>query len=122
MDTRQDDQLGTGKTCKLTIGQAVKDGLVDNETLGYFMARTQLFMELVSLSTVSCGIAWESSVRSVCICVSLLERTAKMQVCSPQIPKSELCAFSSPLPRSLVCNIAPRGQIGSLQHGAVNFA
>ncbi|CAM9230060.1 unnamed protein product [Sphacelaria rigidula] len=46
----RDDQLGTGKTCKLTIGQAVKDGLVENETLGYFMARTQLFMELIGMN------------------------------------------------------------------------
>lgn len=42
-------QLGTGKTLKATIGQAVKEGLVDNETLGYFMARTQLFMELIGM-------------------------------------------------------------------------
>lgn len=32
----------------MTIGQAVKDGLVDNETLGYFMTRTQLFLEMAS--------------------------------------------------------------------------
>lgn len=44
----QDAQLGTGKTMKVTIGQAVKDGLVDNETLGYFMTRTQLYLEMVS--------------------------------------------------------------------------
>lgn len=43
-------QLGTGKTQKVTIGQAVKDGLVANETLGYFMARTQLFLEMVRFS------------------------------------------------------------------------
>ncbi|CAM9713512.1 unnamed protein product, partial [Hapterophycus canaliculatus] len=42
----QDAQLGTGKTSKVSIGQAVKDGLVDNETLGYFMTRTQLFLEM----------------------------------------------------------------------------
>lgn len=44
----QEAQLGTGKTTKVTIGKAVKDGLVDNETLGYFMARTQLFLEMAS--------------------------------------------------------------------------
>ena len=44
----QDAQLGTGKTVKMAIGQAVKDGLVDNETLGYFMTRTQLFLEMAS--------------------------------------------------------------------------
>ncbi|CAM9930914.1 unnamed protein product, partial [Discosporangium mesarthrocarpum] len=42
-----DDQLGSGKTRKMSIGQAVEDGLVDNETLGYFMARTQMFLERV---------------------------------------------------------------------------
>ncbi|CAM9565940.1 unnamed protein product [Ectocarpus sp. 12 AP-2014] len=45
----QDAQLGTGKTSKMTIGQAVKDGLVDNETLGYFMTRTQLFLEMIGM-------------------------------------------------------------------------
>lgn len=44
---QQDAQLGTGKTTKMTIGQAVRDGLVDNETLGYFMTRTQLYLEMV---------------------------------------------------------------------------
>ena len=45
----RDDQLGTGKTKTITIGDAVKTGLVNNETLGYFMARTQLFMEKIGL-------------------------------------------------------------------------
>lgn len=44
-----DDQLGSGKTKTLSIGEAVKSGLVNNETLGYFMARTQLFMEKIGM-------------------------------------------------------------------------
>mmetsp|Transcript_17950 Transcript_17950/g.20745 ORF Transcript_17950/g.20745 Transcript_17950/m.20745 type:complete len:713 (+) Transcript_17950:178-2316(+) len=45
----RDDQLGSGKTKTLSIGEAVKTGLVNNETLGYFMARTQLFMERIGM-------------------------------------------------------------------------
>ena len=41
----RDTQL-SGKTVtrKIAIGKAVKDGLVDNETLGYFLARIHLFL------------------------------------------------------------------------------
>ncbi len=45
----RDDQLGSGKTKTLTVGEAVKTGLVNNETLAYFMARTQLFMEKIGM-------------------------------------------------------------------------
>lgn len=45
----RDDQLGSGKTKTLKIGDAVKCGLVNNETLGYFMARTQLYMEKIGM-------------------------------------------------------------------------
>jgi len=45
----RDDQLGSGKTKTLTIGEAVATGLVNNQTLGYFMARTQLFMERIGM-------------------------------------------------------------------------
>jgi glycyl-tRNA synthetase (class II) len=44
----RDDQLGSGKTQSLTVGDAVRNGMVNNETLAYFMARTQLFLEKVS--------------------------------------------------------------------------
>ncbi len=44
-----DDQLGSGKTKTMSIGEAVKTGLVNNETLGYFMARTQLYMERIGM-------------------------------------------------------------------------
>lgn len=42
-------QLGSGKTCTKSVGNAVKEGIVNNETLAYFMARTQLFMEKIGL-------------------------------------------------------------------------
>ena len=45
----RDDQLGSGKTKTVSVGDAVKSGLVNNETLGYFMARTQLFMEKIGM-------------------------------------------------------------------------
>lgn len=35
---------GSTKTEQMTIGKAVESGLVDNETLGYFIARIQLFL------------------------------------------------------------------------------
>ena len=45
----RDDQLGSGKTKTLTVGEAVKNGLINNETLAYFMARTQLYMERIGM-------------------------------------------------------------------------
>ncbi|SPJ73757.1 probable glycine--tRNA ligase GRS1 [Fusarium torulosum] len=46
----RDTQL-SGKTTTRTvkIGQAVKEGLVDNETLGYFIARIHLFLEKIGV-------------------------------------------------------------------------
>ncbi|KYK57812.1 glycyl-tRNA synthetase 1 [Drechmeria coniospora] len=46
----RDTQL-SGKTAtrKITVGQAVKEGLVDNETLGYFLARIKLFLERIGV-------------------------------------------------------------------------
>lgn len=45
----RDDQLGSGKTKTLTTGQAVESGLINNQTLAYFMARTQLYMERIGM-------------------------------------------------------------------------
>jgi glycyl-tRNA synthetase len=45
-----DAQLGSGRTQQMTIGEAVATGLVANETLGYFMARTYLFLEKVGIN------------------------------------------------------------------------
>eukprot|EP01038_Epipyxis_sp_PR26KG_P012116 gene12116-16222_t len=44
-----DAQLGTGRTIQISIGEAVAQGLVNNETLGYFMARTQLWLEKIGV-------------------------------------------------------------------------
>lgn len=48
----RDTQL-SGKTTinKMTIGKAVKDGVVDNETLGYFLARIYLFLKKIGVDT-----------------------------------------------------------------------
>ncbi|KAL2823994.1 hypothetical protein BDW59DRAFT_173124 [Aspergillus cavernicola] len=41
----RDTQLsGSTKTEQMTVGKAVQIGLVDNETLGYFLARIQMFL------------------------------------------------------------------------------
>jgi len=45
----RDDQLGSGKTKTVTTGDAVSSGIINNETLAYFMARTQLFMERIGM-------------------------------------------------------------------------
>jgi len=40
---------GKTTTTKTSIGQAVKSGMVDNETLGYFLARIQLFLKNIGI-------------------------------------------------------------------------
>jgi len=45
----RDDQLGSGKTKTITVGEAVDSALVNNQTLAYFMARTQLFLEKIGM-------------------------------------------------------------------------
>lgn len=40
---------GQTTTKNLTIGQAVRDGMVDNETLGYFLARIHLFLKKIGI-------------------------------------------------------------------------
>lgn len=47
----RDDQLGSGKTKTMTCREAVSSGLVNNQTLCYFMARTQLYMEKIGMDT-----------------------------------------------------------------------
>ncbi len=44
-------QLSTGRTVQIAIGEAVESGIVDNQTLGYFMARTFLWLEKVGIDT-----------------------------------------------------------------------
>ncbi|KAL8349683.1 hypothetical protein RB598_005177 [Gaeumannomyces tritici] len=46
----RDTQLsGKTDTKKVSIGKAVADGLVDNETLGYFLARIHLFLKKIGV-------------------------------------------------------------------------
>ena len=45
----RDDQLGSGKTKTMVVKEAVATGLINNETLAYFMARTQLYMEKIGM-------------------------------------------------------------------------
>jgi len=44
-----DAQLSTGRTSVTSIGEAVRAGVVNNETLGYFMARTQIWLESIGV-------------------------------------------------------------------------
>ena len=44
-----ESQMGDGKKMRRTVGEAVSAGLIDNETLGYFLARTQQFCEAIGL-------------------------------------------------------------------------
>lgn len=46
---RETQLSGRTTTRKVAIGQAVKTGLVDNETLGYFLARIHLFLEKIGI-------------------------------------------------------------------------
>ena len=46
-----DSQIGDGKTLVSSIGKAVSSGLVNNETLGYFMARTALFLTRLGIKS-----------------------------------------------------------------------
>jgi len=45
----RDDQLHSGKTKTVSVQTAVTTGLINNQTLAYFMARTQLYMEKIGL-------------------------------------------------------------------------
>lgn len=45
-------QLETGRTVNMSIGEAVATGVVNNETLGYFMARTQMWLEKIGVNPV----------------------------------------------------------------------
>jgi glycyl-tRNA synthetase len=43
------NQMDGKSACRLTIGEAVRTGLVANQTLGYFMARIQMFLLKVGI-------------------------------------------------------------------------
>ena len=44
-----DAQLGSGRTTTISIGEAVNTKIINNETLGYFMARTQIWLEKIGV-------------------------------------------------------------------------
>lgn len=45
----QENQLGDGKTVRMSAGAAVEAGIIANETLAYFMARTDLFLQRIGI-------------------------------------------------------------------------
>ncbi len=45
----EDNQMTTGKLVKMTAGAAVAAGVINNQTLAYFMARTHLFLERIGI-------------------------------------------------------------------------
>ena len=44
-----DAQLGSGRTIVMTAGESVAQGVINNETLAYFMTRTQLWLEKIGV-------------------------------------------------------------------------
>ncbi|CCW69246.1 unnamed protein product [Phytomonas sp. Hart1] len=42
-------QAANADPAPLTIGEAVRDGIIDNETLGYFIARVAIFLEAIGV-------------------------------------------------------------------------
>lgn len=40
----RDNQTTTGKMIRMTVGDAVKEGVIGGQNLGYFLARTYLFL------------------------------------------------------------------------------
>ena len=42
---------GQATVKRITIGKAVSEGIVDNETLGYFLARIYLFLKKIGVDT-----------------------------------------------------------------------
>ena len=43
------NQIGDGKIQQMSVGDAVKAGTINNETLGYFIARVALFLDSVGI-------------------------------------------------------------------------
>jgi len=46
----QQNQLSDGNTIKITIAEAVAKKIIDNETLGYFIGRTFLFLKIAGVT------------------------------------------------------------------------
>ena len=49
----QKQQLALDEPLAMSIGQAVEEGIVNNETLGYFMARTYEFLQLCGIPSTA---------------------------------------------------------------------
>ena len=45
-----ENQLGSGRTITCTVNEAIEKNLINNETLAYFMTRTQLWLEKVGVN------------------------------------------------------------------------
>ncbi|KAJ6263881.1 mitochondrial glycine--tRNA ligase 1 [Drechslerella dactyloides] len=48
--SKEVQQAGQTKIIRKTIGEAVREGMVDNETLGYFLARISLFLKKIGVN------------------------------------------------------------------------
>lgn len=46
---RETQLSGQTTTKKMSVGKAVQDGIIDNETLGYFLARISLFLKKIGI-------------------------------------------------------------------------
>ena len=46
---RHTQLLGQATPKKMPVAKAIKDGIIDNETLGYFLARISLFLEKIGI-------------------------------------------------------------------------
>jgi len=46
---REVQESGSTETTKISLGEAVRTKMVDNETLGYFMGRIQKFMDIIGI-------------------------------------------------------------------------
>jgi glycyl-tRNA synthetase len=46
---RHTQLLGQTTPKQMPVAKAVKDGIIDNETLGYFLARISLFLEKIGI-------------------------------------------------------------------------
>lgn len=46
----RENQLGDGKTIQMRIGDALDKGIIDNETLGYFIGRTHVFLSRIGIN------------------------------------------------------------------------
>lgn len=87
----KDIQDGDQEAPVITIGQAVAQGIVNNQTLGYFMARTQLFL-------LKCGLpAQKVRFRQ--------HKSAEMAHYASDCWDAEALRFSSPSPHNTCADL-----------------